>query len=68
MSSDFLDVDDVNGSTVLLSMKASGDAFLTILGSENAELSPNETGWKNAEKIVEAIKAWIEHTKKINQK
>lgn len=69
MACDFLDVDDdANGSSVLLSMKASGDAFLTIIGSENAEdyhLTPNEIGWKNACKIVDALKAWIDHTRTI---
>lgn len=71
MSSDYLeDVDDDHrGTTVLLSMKASGDAFLTVSGEEMSNwyhLPPNETGWRNAERIASALKAWVEHTKRIN--
>lgn len=52
---------------MIVLMKASGDAFLAICGDEYAfyHLPPNEVGWKNAEKIVEAINNWIEHTKSI---
>ena len=63
------DIDeDNNGSTVLLSMKASGDAFLTISGDEFSgwyHLPPNSLGWENASKIADALKAWVEHTKRI---
>ena len=69
MSSDFLeDVDcDSNDSTVRLEMKASGDAFLYADGEyENFyHLPPNEIGWKNAEKIIFAINAWMKHTKNL---
>lgn len=70
MSSDFLeDIDeDENGSTVLLNMEIGGDAFLTIMGSEDSNdyhFAPNDIGWRNAEKIVAAINEWIEHTKEI---
>lgn len=72
MSSEFLDVDDDdNGTFVLLSMKVSGDAFLTVSGMDENKnyyhFSPDETGWKNAEKIVMAINEWIRHTKSINR-
>ncbi len=67
MSSEFLEVDvDSKGSIVLLSMKASGDAFLTVFGNGNQEfyhLSPNEAGWRNAEIIASALIRWIDHTK-----
>lgn len=71
MSSDFLENvnNDENGTTVLLSMKVSGDAFLTISGEEDSRwyhLSPNDIGWNNAEKIISALSAWVEHTKRIN--
>jgi hypothetical protein len=57
---------DENGSTVMLNIQKSGNAFLTVCGSENANdycLTPNEKGWSNAEKIVTAINAWLERTK-----
>jgi hypothetical protein len=67
MSTDFLQVDDdANGVSVLLSMKASGDAFLTVQGDFFCvyyHLPPNETGWRNAESIVDAIENWINHSK-----
>ncbi len=65
MSSDYLeDVEDDNDSSVRLTMKASGDAFLYANGENNNyfHLPPNENGWKNAEKIVAALNAWMKHT------
>jgi hypothetical protein len=50
-------------------MKASGDAFLTISSEEDLiwyHLSPNDIGWNNAKKIISALSAWVEHTKRIN--
>ena len=69
MSSDFLEDidDDENESTVQLTMNSYGHAFLYANG-ENKDyyhLTPDETGWKNGEKIVSAIKEWIHHTKRI---
>src|ERR1700753_1400972 len=71
MSSEFLDdiENDYRDTTVLLSMKASGDAFLCVSGEDNSHdyhLPPNEKGWNNAKKIIEALDEWIKHTKRIN--
>ena len=70
MSSDFLEYvdEDENRSTVRLTMKASGDAFLYADGetSDYYHFAPNDHGWRNAEMIVAAINAWIEHTKRIS--
>jgi len=65
MSSDLLeDVDDKNGACVMLSMKASGYAHLTIIDNEDEsidfELEPNEIGLALAEKIENALRAWRE--------
>ncbi len=69
MSSELLEDidDDENGSSVRLSMKASGDAFLYADGEQNNyyHLAPNEFGWKNAEKIISAINEWVVHTKSL---
>jgi hypothetical protein len=68
MSSELLYIDDDdNESSVWLSMKASGDAFLYANGENRNyyHLPPNEIGWKNAEKIVSALNEWIVHTKRI---
>lgn len=70
MSSDYLyDVDDENGSSVRLSMNAGGHAFLYADGEDRNyfHLSPDEHGWKNAEKIVEALNEWIRHTKSVKE-
>lgn len=70
MSSDFLeDIDDDHqGNCVLLSMNAHTHAFLTILSEEDSIhycLPPDEVGWRNAQKIVDALNCWIEHSKRI---
>lgn len=71
MSSEYLeDVDDdEHGTTVLLSMRASGDAYLCLTDIKDAHyyhLAPDPTGWGNAEKIVAALSEWIRHTKRTN--
>lgn len=75
MSSEFLEDidDDEHGTTVLLSMRASGHAFLHIstdvddsdYESRYYHLPPNEQGWRNAEKIAAALTEWVSHTKRI---
>jgi 16S rRNA C1402 N4-methylase RsmH len=70
MSSDFLEFldDDENGSYVDLTMKASGHAFLYVGNEEGSSfyhLSPDKQGWERAEMIVNAINAWMTHTKRI---
>jgi hypothetical protein len=65
MSSELLENldDDDHGTTVLLSMKASGNAFLWVSSKieEDGEeekpyhLPPNDKGWKNATMIAEAL-------------
>ena len=73
MSSDFLEDidDDEHGYNVLLSMNVYRHAFLTVSGPISEEdnsatyhLEPNETGWKNAEKIISALREWVEHSKR----
>ena len=70
MSSEFLeDIDfDSNGCTVSLEMYSNGCAFLHAGDFEDRgfyNLLPNEIGWKNAEKIISALRSWIEHTKEL---
>lgn len=47
-----------------LTIKAGGHALLKV-GTE--DLSPDESGWENAEKIIKALNNWVAHTKEINQ-
>lgn len=85
MSSDFLyDVEDDENNVVILTMRASGFAKLTIMEPDkfveytdkiekegrmaSLRLLPNESGWDNATKIADALNCWVEHTKKINGK
>ena len=80
MSSDFLeDVEDCEGTSVLLTMRASGFAQLIIMEADKLSedqiivekegkivclnLMPDEKGWKNAEMIADALKEWARHTK-----
>jgi hypothetical protein len=72
MSSDFLEDVKCNGTTTLLTMRASGFAELTILepdmghelgGIARFPLVPNKLGLENAEKIAAALRAWAEHVK-----
>lgn len=69
MSSDLLEgVDaDINESTIVLKMKASGDAFLYSNGdkADYYHLPPNELGWETAKKVINSLNAWIDHTKRI---
>lgn len=72
MSSEFLEnIDsDSNGCIVSLEMNSSGCAFLHAGDFEGRVfycLEPNETGWGNAEKIISALKGWIEHTKELQE-
>lgn len=75
MSSDYLYDVECNGVTVLLTMRASGFAELTILEPDLEDkegsiasfpLIPNKSGLENAEKIAEALKAWSEHIRQVN--
>lgn len=72
MSSDYLyDIEDNEKNSILLTMRASGFTELTILESEDKvnssvstlNLTPDETGWDNATKIVDALNEWVRHTK-----
>jgi hypothetical protein len=82
MSSDFLyDVEDDENNAVLLTMRASGFAELTIMEHDkliedtdiietegkiaSLRLLPDESGWKNAEKIADALNSWVAHTKNL---
>ena len=70
MSSDLLeDVEDANGTSVMLTMNASGHATLTLMEDDNAHhpqevdfaLPPTEEGIRLAEKIEQALRFWREH-------
>lgn len=78
MSSDFLyDVEDENKNVVLLTMRASGFAELTLMDDDkdgeiegnivSFGLTPDEFGWENAESIISALTEWVSHTKRISQ-
>ena len=76
MSSEYLDCieEDEQGATVGLKMNAHGYAWLSICngkdmdigGIEDYALPPNEKGWRNAEMIADALRSWVEHTKRIH--
>lgn len=65
MSSEFLDVtEDVNGASVSLSMKATGNAFLTVSDDNNVMwycLPPTVEGMMTALDIANALTDWAEH-------
>lgn len=70
MSSDYLEDVECNDTVVLLTMRASGFAELTILERDKGEvegdlasfpLYPNKLGLLNARKIADALKEWAEH-------
>ena len=74
MSSDFLEDVECDGSSVLLTMRASGFAQLTVLEPDTEDkegriasfpLTPNQLGLDNAEKIVTALKDWSNHIVKV---
>jgi len=75
MSSDYLEEVECDGTVVLLTMRASGFAELTILepDTEKGEgaiasfkLKPNQDGLDNARRIASALTAWAEHIKLVN--
>lgn len=78
MSSDYLEnIIDNEKNIILLTMKASGFAQLTIMDDDkdgeiegnivSFNLTPDESGWNNAANIASALEAWIDHTKRIKK-
>lgn len=75
MSSDLLEFleEDPNKSSLMMEMKASGTAFISILPDDFERninhyiLEPNESGIKNAEMIIQGIQGWIDHIKETRQ-
>lgn len=66
MSTDFIEDVECEGAVVLLTMRSSGCAELTILESNDGMiaqflLKPNQEGLANAAKIIFALQNWKEH-------
>jgi hypothetical protein len=75
------DVKDHKGNSIHLQMRARGFAELITFEADELcedqiivkkegeivrfELFPDEKGWKNAETIADALKDWIQHTKRL---
>jgi hypothetical protein len=76
MSSDLLeDIKDEDGTSVLLEMDVCNFAFLSIIEVHKYEteaksaqfnLTPDNNGLDNAEKIAKALLAWRDHVITIN--
>lgn len=76
------DVKDDKETVVLLTMRVGGFAELITMESDKIiedtdvietegkivtfRLIPDESGWRNATNIANALSAWVEHTKRIN--
>jgi hypothetical protein len=72
MSSDFLEDVEHEDKSVLLTMRASGFAELTVLEGDGDDdplasfpLMPDKSGLENAKKIADALNAWSEHIQQV---
>lgn len=81
MSCDMLeDVEDARKNTVLLTMRASGFAQLTVMGPTmdpdvpgsvdgpmaEFDLTPDTAGLQNAQKIIDGLREWQRHMCRLN--
>ena len=69
MSSDFLEDVESGDNSVLLEMKYNGHGVLTVLDKHGSvadyPLSPDPKGVEDAEKIIQALKAWSKQVQRI---